>query len=185
MLRDFEEWPDSWLVTVDDALTTPREEQTRPFFVPIPDDAAKAKALRRAGFSATAYLPGYYKRNPPKDSPFAVRSRPGLKAYLVARDGPGCRYCGSAGAVTFDHVVPTSRGGDWHHNNVVLACEPCNKDKDNRTLEEWRAGVIFHRRHCRTDDERAWFDSLAGWPERPRLDYDPATGRRRTSDRTT
>ena len=55
---------------------------------------------------------------------------------LFARDGWKCVYCGSAGRLTLDHVVPRSRGGDSVWENVVTSCAPCNLKKGNRLLEE-------------------------------------------------
>lgn len=51
-----------------------------------------------------------------------------------------CAYCGSLtppSRRTADHVVPFSRGG-WHSaNNMVMACEQCNKRKNDMTGEEF------------------------------------------------
>jgi 5-methylcytosine-specific restriction endonuclease McrA len=55
---------------------------------------------------------------------------------LFARDGWRCQYCGSAGKLTLDHVVPRSRGGDSVWENVVTSCAPCNLRKGNRLPEE-------------------------------------------------
>jgi len=55
---------------------------------------------------------------------------------LFARDGWKCVYCGSAGMLTLDHVVPRSRGGDSVWENVVTSCAPCNLRKGDRLLEE-------------------------------------------------
>ena len=55
---------------------------------------------------------------------------------LFARDGWKCVYCGSAGRLTLDHVVPRSRGGDSVWENVVTACGPCNLRKGDRLPEE-------------------------------------------------
>ena len=55
---------------------------------------------------------------------------------LFARDGWRCVYCGSAGRLTLDHVIPRSRGGDSVWENVVTSCAPCNLKKGNRLLEE-------------------------------------------------
>ncbi len=55
---------------------------------------------------------------------------------LFARDGWRCVYCGSAGRLTLDHVVPRSRGGDSVWENVVTSCAPCNMRKGNRLPEE-------------------------------------------------
>jgi len=45
-------------------------------------------------------------------------------------------YCGSAGRLTLDHVVPRSRGGDSVWENVVTSCAPCNLRKGDRLVEE-------------------------------------------------
>jgi 5-methylcytosine-specific restriction endonuclease McrA len=55
---------------------------------------------------------------------------------LFARDGWRCVYCGSAGRLTLDHVVPRSRGGDSVWENVVTSCAPCNMRKGNRLPHE-------------------------------------------------
>ncbi len=55
---------------------------------------------------------------------------------LFARDGWKCVYCGSAGRLTLDHVVPRSRGGDSVWENVVTSCAPCNLRKADRLVEE-------------------------------------------------
>lgn len=55
---------------------------------------------------------------------------------VFIRDGHRCAYCGSAKAMTIDHVLPRSRGGEWSWLNCVAACEPCNNRKGNRTPKE-------------------------------------------------
>jgi CRISPR/Cas system Type II protein with McrA/HNH and RuvC-like nuclease domain len=39
-------------------------------------------------------------------------------------------------ALTFDHVVPKSRGGKTIWSNIVTACYDCNKKKGNRLPSE-------------------------------------------------
>jgi 5-methylcytosine-specific restriction endonuclease McrA len=67
--------------------------------------------------------------------PRAVKRKISRRA-LFARDGHRCVYCGSAGRLTLDHVVPRSRGGDSVWENVVTSCGPCNMRKGNRLLDE-------------------------------------------------
>ena len=55
---------------------------------------------------------------------------------LFLRDEFRCQYCGSAHDLTFDHVVPRSRGGTTCWENVVAACSPCNLRKGSRTLKQ-------------------------------------------------
>ena len=62
---------------------------------------------------------------------------------LFLRDGFECQYCGSKGDLTFDHVVPRSRGGVTSWENVVAACSPCNLRKANRSLRH--SGMSLRR----------------------------------------
>ena len=58
---------------------------------------------------------------------------------LFRRDHNLCAYCGHVFPylnLTRDHVVPTSRGGLNCWENVVTACNGCNKHKDSRLLTE-------------------------------------------------
>ncbi len=53
---------------------------------------------------------------------------------VFVRDRFRCQYCGErfhTSELTFDHVVPRSRGGITEWTNVVAACSPCNVAKDN------------------------------------------------------
>jgi 5-methylcytosine-specific restriction endonuclease McrA len=62
--------------------------------------------------------------------------RPAFTRFNVfLRDRFSCQYCGGAHQaehLTFDHVVPRSRGGRTLWTNVVTACEPCNLRKGHR-----------------------------------------------------
>ena len=55
---------------------------------------------------------------------------------LFLRDEFACQYCGGASELTFDHVIPRSRGGKTTWENVVAACERCNLAKGARLLSE-------------------------------------------------
>lgn len=55
---------------------------------------------------------------------------------LFLRDEFCCQYCGSRGDLTFDHVLPRSRGGVTSWENVVAACSPCNLKKANKSLQQ-------------------------------------------------
>ena len=62
--------------------------------------------------------------------------RPAFTRFNVfLRDCFSCQYCGDdfpAHDLTFDHLVPRSRGGRTTWVNVVAACAPCNLEKGNR-----------------------------------------------------
>jgi len=58
---------------------------------------------------------------------------------VFLRDRFICQYCGEGFAtheLTFDHVVPRSRGGRTTWSNVVTACSDCNLFKGNQLPRE-------------------------------------------------
>ena len=48
------------------------------------------------------------------------------------------RYCGSKSNLTIDHVIPSSRGGEWRYDNLVTACSKCNTKKGSKLPSECR-----------------------------------------------
>jgi 5-methylcytosine-specific restriction endonuclease McrA len=68
---------------------------------------------------------------------------PYSKDGLLRRDRHRCGYCGNPGS-TVDHVVPKAQGGQTTWTNVVVACEPCNHAKADRTPEQ--AGMRLRAR---------------------------------------
>ena len=48
---------------------------------------------------------------------------------VFLRDRFECQYCGVNEELTFDHVIPRSKGGQTTWDNVVAACSPCNLTK--------------------------------------------------------
>jgi 5-methylcytosine-specific restriction endonuclease McrA len=57
---------------------------------------------------------------------------------VFLRDRFTCQYCGAREDLTFDHVIPRSKGGITSWENVVAACSPCNLAKGNRLPQEAR-----------------------------------------------
>ena len=61
------------------------------------------------------------------------------RTNVYLRDLFTCQYCGcrhDTQELTLDHVVPRSKGGHLHWENVVAACRRCNQFKSNRRPEE-------------------------------------------------
>ena len=66
-----------------------------------------------------------------------------LGVYL--RDKFRCTYCNKRFAMrelTFDHVIPSSRGGKTHWSNIITACQKCNLQKGDKTAKE--RGMTMH-----------------------------------------
>ena len=66
---------------------------------------------------------------------------------VFLRDRFSCQYCGTrfpTQELTFDHVIPRSRGGLTEWTNVVAACSACNLRKANKLVRE--AGMKMHRK---------------------------------------
>lgn len=68
--------------------------------------------------------------------------RPAFTRFNVfLRDEFSCQYCGvdrPSHDLTFDHVIPRSRGGRTTWENVVTACGPCNLRKAAMLPKECR-----------------------------------------------
>ena len=61
------------------------------------------------------------------------KSNPNFTRFNVfLRDKFMCQYCGSNSELTFDHLLPRSKGGKTDWNNVVTACSSCNVQKGGR-----------------------------------------------------
>ncbi|MBK7584519.1 MAG: HNH endonuclease [Myxococcales bacterium] len=69
---------------------------------------------------------------------------------VYVRDGFTCAYCEKKlplRQLTYDHVLPRSRGGRTEWENIVTACTPCNAKKSNKTPDE--SGMWPRKRPCR------------------------------------
>jgi 5-methylcytosine-specific restriction endonuclease McrA len=61
------------------------------------------------------------------------------RVNIYARDSYRCQYCGvkcTIAELTYDHVIPRSKGGHTTWDNIVSACYACNREKANRTPHE-------------------------------------------------
>ena len=78
-----------------------------------------------------------------------------LRIYI--RDKFRCQYCGekkAATALTLDHILPRSRGGDNSPVNIVTACLACNGRKGSRTPDEARMPLLTSQSALRVKLER-------------------------------
>jgi 5-methylcytosine-specific restriction endonuclease McrA len=81
-----------------------------------------------------------------------ARSSAFTRFNLFLRDEFTCQYCGAKEHLTFDHVVPRSRGGRTTWENVVASCGPCNLRKGSGTLR--KLGMTLRRKPVRPSPER-------------------------------
>lgn len=88
--------------------------------------------------SRAAWLQDWHARLQRKEQRRLAEARridPDLR-FEVLHSGP-CVYCGDR-PTQVDHVLPVSRGGGRNRRNLAPTCWPCNKDKWNLTVAEWR-----------------------------------------------
>ena len=62
---------------------------------------------------------------------------------VFLRDKFSCQYCGSSKELTFDHLLPRSKGGKTNWDNVVTACSSCNVKKGGRLLS--KSGMTLNK----------------------------------------
>ena len=110
-------------------------------------DAIKAAFLDRvmivAEYDAVVHSPSISMRLPSvvvlRDYVRPARYPAFTRFNLFLRDRFSCQYCGDvfhSEDLSFDHVVPRSRGGRTTWANVVAACGICNLRKGNHLLKE-------------------------------------------------
>lgn len=63
---------------------------------------------------------------------------------VFLRDRFTCQYCGVREDLTFDHLVPRSKGGQTTWDNVVTACSPCNLRKGDRMPDDVEMWPLQH-----------------------------------------
>jgi 5-methylcytosine-specific restriction endonuclease McrA len=86
-----------------------------------------------------------------------------VRRHVMSRDERTCVYCGFVdgtqalagdyvGAkITFDHVIPVTKGGDDSSQNLVACCSVCNRYKGNRTIAECGLEPKFASKECRRE----------------------------------
>jgi 5-methylcytosine-specific restriction endonuclease McrA len=68
-----------------------------------------------------------------------ARSPAFTRFNVFLRDRWSCQYCASGfktHELTFDHVIPRSRGGRTNWENIVAACQKCNTVKGSKMPHE-------------------------------------------------
>ncbi len=110
-------------------------------------DAVKAVFLDRVNivseYDSEVHSPSFTMRLPSVialKNYIPVARRPAFTRFNVfLRDSFTCQYCVEpfpTHDLTFDHLVPRSRGGQTTWANVVTACSSCNLKKGDRMARE-------------------------------------------------
>lgn len=61
-----------------------------------------------------------------------------ISKEVFERDNFTCTYCGQVGGILeIDHIVSISKGGTNHLDNLITTCRKCNRQKKDKTLEEF------------------------------------------------
>jgi 5-methylcytosine-specific restriction endonuclease McrA len=63
--------------------------------------------------------------------------------YAEIRAEGECVYCGGPSEMV-EHITPLARGGLEHLDNLVPACGPCNLNKGDKLLREWRPDRVAY-----------------------------------------
>ena len=106
-------------------------------------DTVKAVFLERvtilSHYDRVVRSPGFELQLPSvvclKDYVRPARTPAFTRFNVFLRDRFQCQYCGDKRDLTFDHVVPRSRGGRTTWENIVAACSPCNLLKGGRLVQ--------------------------------------------------
>lgn len=67
--------------------------------------------------------------------------------------GGSCSYCGMTEeehvnvfneVLHQEHFIPLSKGGEYTHNNIIVACRACNCSKKNKDFFEWYPSYEYY-----------------------------------------
>ncbi|MCX7607278.1 MAG: HNH endonuclease [Bacteroidia bacterium] len=78
--------------------------------------------------------------------PAPYKNVPLTRQNIFKRDGFRCGYCGTSHNLTVDHIIPRSQGGGDSWENLITACEPCNRRKGSRTPEQAGMSLLVRPR---------------------------------------
>ncbi len=111
-----------------------QRKRTRDYFAAHPEVVCRQAAERRAR----------------KRKTFVASDGPAIERFFILAHSKEkhCYYCGKFidGVADVDHAIPLARNGPHSSGNLVIACDPCNSTKLNKTPSEFtrlRVGQIF------------------------------------------
>lgn len=99
----------------------------------------KFASLERMNFypNIRIELKSYYKRK--RMYQWNVKKWYEMINIVFKRDNYTCQYCGNIGGkLEADHIIAFSKGGADELNNLTTSCMKCNRQKKDKTVEEFR-----------------------------------------------
>lgn len=102
------------------------------------DEFVSFAALERVNYEPDIYdeLETFFKRKRLYET--NVKEWYRIRALVLKRDNYTCQYCGKVGGkLEVDHVIPFSKGGSNEMCNLVTACQRCNRQKRDKSKEEY------------------------------------------------
>ena len=96
------------------------------------------------------------------------------KREILRRDNYTCQYCGHRSSLlTIDHIVPRHAGGSHSWQNLVAACQYCNRRKGGKRLEQTNMALLkkpveppptaTYRFSHHLPNNEAWRPFVEGW----------------------
>lgn len=68
-----------------------------------------------------------------------------ISRVVFKRDNYTCQYCGAVGGkLEVDHILPFSKGGSDSLENLTTSCRKCNRQKHDKSAEEFLKWRINH-----------------------------------------
>ncbi len=94
--------------------------------------------------------------------PFYMADEHFSRDGVIKRDNSTCGYCGRLAYgenITWDHIIPKSKGGPDAWLNAIAACRKCNGKKADRTPEEAGMPMLWEpwtpqRKYFKSDKPR-------------------------------
>lgn len=97
------------------------------------------------------------------------RTPPAMRRRVYQRSRGCCEYCYSQldyspDPFNAEHIIPVSRGGETHFENLATSCAGCNGHKQHHTMAYdavTDATVpLYHPRQDRWEDHFRWSDGV-------------------------
>ena len=142
--RQFRAWVNCQLCADKDGKLPRLDHLCWNLRMPLADTAALVDELVAAGLFAKqgdVFSIVDWEKSQRDGRPLAAEWRI-IRERIFERDDYTCTYCGARGVkLHCDHVHPVAHGGEHGDDNLVTACEPCNRAKRSKlvSVEEWRA----------------------------------------------